>query len=252
MKTETLHIITGLPRTGSSVIANILKQNPEIHSEVNSSLPSLIGGLHANWSAITNGDSLDKKSSVLRGIIEGFYSNISQPVVFDRSINWVPLIPQLEAILQREVKILVCVRNPAEILTSFEKSRKENPLAVSEADQQLKSTGSSIASRAFHYAGPDGALGTSHRNIKDAVTMGYLDRMLFVDYGRYCSSPKSQTKRIYDFFKLPEFTHDFTNITGDNMGTRNELIKTTVNCVEYLGLDLYEQYNREIFWTAWV
>jgi hypothetical protein len=30
------------------------------------------------------------------------------------------------------------------------------------------------------------------------------------------------------------------------------LEKTTVNCVDYLGLDLYEQYNSQIFWDAWI
>jgi hypothetical protein len=95
-------------------------------------------------------------------------------------------------------------------------------------------------------------MGTSHRNIQDAITMGYLDRMLFIDYGRFCGSPKSQTKRMYEFFELPEFTHDYQNIVGENMGDRTTLVKNTVNCVEYLGLNLYEQYNREIFWNAWV
>ena len=31
-----------------------------------------------------------------------------------------------------------------------------------------------------------------------------------------------------------------------------EIDRTVVNCVEYLGLDLYEQYNKEIFWNAWI
>ena len=31
-----------------------------------------------------------------------------------------------------------------------------------------------------------------------------------------------------------------------------KLDKTTVNCVEYLGLDLYQQYNNQIFWDAWI
>jgi membrane-anchored protein YejM (alkaline phosphatase superfamily) len=92
--------------------------------------------------------------------------------------------------------------------------------------------------------------------------MGYLDRFLFVDYNRFCNTPKSQTKRIYDFLELPSFEHDYNNIVQEGSSilnglpsaykVRKELDKTTVNCVEYLGLDLYEQYNREIFWNAWI
>ena len=249
MKSKTIYFITGLPRSGSSVITNILSQNPQIHGEVNGSLASLFGAVHLNWQNLSNDLNIQKKRNVLNGIINGFYEDIDKPIIFDRNINWMPYFGVLESVLQKEIKVLVCVRNPAEILTSFEKDRKENPLVVLNADQRLKDE-TSIAARSYHYAGPEGILGTSHRNLKDSITMGFLDRCLFIDYGRFCSNPKSQTKRIYDFFELPEFQHDYKNIIGPNMATRNELSKHTVNCVEYLGLDLYEQYNREIFWNA--
>lgn len=251
MKTDTLYLVTGLPRSGSSVITNILKQNPKIHGEVNGSLCQTFGAVYQNWETITKKPSNQTTAGVLKGIVEGYFSNIDKPIVFDRNFHWVPLLPMLESVLQREIKIIVTVRNPAEILSSFEKARKENPLVLTDADRALRDN-NSIAGRAYFYAGPDGILGTTHRNIKDAITMGYLDRMLFIDYGRYCNSPKSQTKRIYEFFELPEHNHDFANVQGDNMGTRHQLEKTTINCVEYIGLELFDQYNREIFWNAWV
>ena len=94
--------------------------------------------------------------------------------------------------------------------------------------------------------------------------MGYIDRLLFVDYNRFCSTPKAQMKRIYDFYEMEKFDHDFEKIEQQEkyndlaIGLPNlhkikpTLDKTTVNCVEYLGLELYEQYNREIFWNAWI
>lgn len=266
MKKDNLYFISGLPRSGSTLITNILKQNPEIHGESVSSLASIFGSLNASWSSIESNKEYrnDKaKVGVLNGVLEGYYSHIDKPIVFDKDRGWVPLIGQLEAVLQRQVKMVICVRNPAEILTSFERMRKDNPLFFTSVDAHLRE-GSNIASRAFYYAGPDGPLGLSHRNLKDAITMGYLDRFLFIDYNRFCNSPKSQTKRIYDFFELPDFKHDFTKIEQEEeyndlaIGLPNlhkikpTLEKTTINCVEYLGLDLYEQYNREIFWDAWI
>ena len=266
MKKDNLYFISGLPRSGSTLLANLLKQNPEIHGESVSSLASIFGSVNASWGTLDSNKEYrndQAKFGVLNGVLEGYYSHIDKPIVFDKDRGWVPLIGQLEAILQRQVKMIICVRNPAEILTSFERMRKENPLFFTNADAHLRE-GSNIASRAYYYAGPDGALGLSHRNLKDAITMGYIDRFLFVDYNRFCNSPKSQTKRIYDFFELPSFQHDFTKIEQTEnyndlaIGLPNvhkikpSLEKTTVNCVEYLGLDLYEQYNREIFWDAWI
>lgn len=263
---KTLYFISGLPRSGTTLIANILKQNPQIHAESVSSLASIFGSLNASWSNIEANleyPNYEAKKGVMSSILQGYYNHIDKPIIFDKDRGWIPLLGTLEAVLDVQVKVLVCVRNPAEILTSFERLRKDNPLFVTRADQHLRE-GSNVASRAFYYAGPDGALGLAHRNLKDAITMGYLDRMLFVDYNLYCGSPKSQTKRIYKFFDLPEFEHNFKNIEQQEVyndmavGLPNlhkikpELSKTTVNCVQYLGLELYEQYNREIFWNAWI
>lgn len=263
---KTIHFISGLPRSGSTLIANILKQNPNIHGESVSSLSSIFGSINASWASIESNQeypNYQAKRGVLSSILQGYYSHINKEIIFDKDRGWIPLLPIVEDILQRPIKIIVCVRNPAEILSSFERLRKENPMFFTRADASLRES-SSIASRAYYYAGPDGPMGMAHRHIKDAIIMGYLDRFLFVDYGRYCSSPRAQTKRIYDFFELPYFDHDFQNLKQEEMyndhavGLPNlhkikpEVIKTTVNCVEYLGLDLYEQYNREIFWNAWI
>ena len=263
---KTIHFIAGLPRSGSTLLTNILKQHPKVHGESVSSLSSIFGSINASWSSMeTNQEynNMDAKVGVLKSVLQGYYSHIDRPFVIDKDRGWIPLLPQVEAVLDRKVKIVVCVRNPAEILTSFEKLRKENPLFFTKADSSLRE-GSNIASRAYYYAGPEGAMGLSHRNIKDAITMGYLDRFLFIDYNRFCNSPKSQTKRIYEFLELPKFEHNFEKIIQTEVyndmavGLPNlhkvkpSLDRTTVNCVEYLGLDIYEQYNREIFWNAWI
>ena len=263
---KTIHFVAGLPRSGSTLITNILKQNPKVHGESVSSLSSIFGSINASWSSMeTNQEynNTEAKVGVLKSVLQGYYSHIDKPIIVDKDRGWIPLLPQVEAILDRKVKIIVCVRNPAEILTSFEKLRKENPLFFTKADSSLRE-GSNIASRAYFYAGPEGPMGLSHRNIKDAITMGYLDRFLFIDYNRFCNSPKSQTKRIYEFLELPKFEHDFEKIVQTEVyndlaiGLPNlhkikpSLDRTTVNCVEYLGLDIYEQYNREIFWNAWI
>lgn len=263
---RTIHFIAGLPRAGSTMICNILKQNTQIHAEAVSSLSSILASNHAHWQSfdankIYQNDAA--KLGVMAGIIQGYYQHIEKPIVFDKSLNWISLIPLIETVTQHKVKILCMVRNPAEILASFEKLRKNNPTFFGGVDQNLRES-SSIAARAYHYAGPNGLLGLAHAHVKDAVVMGYLDRLLFVDYSRFCNSPKSQTKRIYDFFELPAFEHDFQNIEqtevyNDTMSPfpgmykiKNKLERTTINCVEYLGLDLYQQYNREIFWDAWI
>ena len=263
---KTMYFVAGLPRSGSTLMINLLKQNPEIHGEAVSSLCSIFSSIHYSWNKIESNleyPNFPAKLNCLKAVLNHYHDDHHKNIIFDKDRLWVSQIGLLEYVYQKPVKMLIPVRNPAEILASFEKIRKENPQSITLSDESLKET-TSIAARAYFFAGPNGAMGLSYQALKDAVTMGYLDRMLFVDYNRFCNSPKSQMKRIYDFFELPSFEHNFKVI--EQTETYNDeavklpnlhkikpsLQKTTVNVVEYLGLDLYEQYNREIFWDAWI
>lgn len=263
---KNLFFISGLPRSGTTLITNILKQNPKIHGEAVSSLSSIIMQMNLGWNSFESNqeyNNTNAKKGVLSSILEGYYKHINKPIIFDKDLKWTSLIPLIEEITEKKVKILICVRNPAEIITSFERLRKENPMYPTKVDQILKES-SSIAGRAYYYSGPDGVLGTAHKYVQDAIIMGYLDRMIFVDYNKFCNMPKTQTKRIYDFFEIENFEHDFDNIKQEELYNdiavglpklhtiKNNLSRTTVNCVEYLGLDLYDQYNKQIFWNPWI
>lgn len=261
---KTLHLVAGLPRSGSTMMINLLKQNPSIEGTAVSSLCSIISNVHLNWDNLEANKEYPNditKINTLKGIIEGYYSATSKNIIFDKDRMWVTKIALLESLLEREVKILCPVRNPAEILSSFEKIRRNNPTKVIASDLSGSST---IASRCMYYSGPEGILGLSHSSIKDAITAGYLDRLLFVDYNKFCNTPKTELKRIYDFFKLPNFKHNFEKIEQtevyNDLATghpnlhkiKPKLERTTTNCVDYLGLELYQQYNSQIFWDAWV
>lgn len=262
---KKIYFVAGLPRSGSTLIQCILRQNSQVHAEPVSSLFTLFNNVYGNWDNIEANKEYPNetaKINILYGIIQNYHKSNDKPIIFDKDRMWISRIGLLEKIIGEKVKILCPVRNPAEILSSFEKLRKNNPLSLLPAEMGME--GATIAGRCMYYAGPNGPLGIAHAMLKDAIVMGYLDRLLFIDYNRFCSSPKSQTKRIYEFFELPEFEHDYNLIEQKEVYNdlahsfpglhkiKNKLDKTTINCVEYLGLNLYEQYNREIFWDAWI
>jgi sulfotransferase len=263
---KELHFIAGLPRSGSTMLASILHQNPQVHSEAVSGLHPIFSSVHANWNEVASNNenpNPQARMGVLNGILSGYYNHIDRPIVIDKDRGWISNIGLVEAVTRKRSKIICMVRNPAEILASFEKIRKSNPMDFVLPDKSLRER-STVAGRAYFYSAPEGALGSAHQGIKDAVTMGYLDRLLFVDYSRFCNSPKSQLKRIYEFLELPTFEHDLKNIA--EIGNFNDIVvglpnlhkikptleRTTINAVEYLGLELYQQYNKDIFWDAWI
>jgi sulfotransferase len=105
-------------------------------------------------------------------------------------------------------------------------------------------------------------LGLAYNALKDAVTLGYLDRMLFVDYNKLMSAPKSQLKRIYEFLEEPYFEHDLGNIEQQGQynwrphklpglhDVRPEFKKEFKSARQILG-DVYGQYDQPEPWSGW-
>lgn len=247
-----LNVITGLPRAGSSVISSILSQNTNIYVKINSPLSNIMTVLNNLWHANLGTTMDDKRVDVLKSVVNGYFQNEKHLALLDHHIKWLGFMPQMEFIYPN-IKMIACVRNPADIIVSYENSRSKNPLHQTEADLALNSN-SSIATRAMYYAGSEGPLGKAARDLYDlSLRSDRLSRILFVDYDKFILSPNSQLKRIYDFLEIPNFsTHDFTNIYPVNDLVRPQLLKTEVSPLEVIGGELYQQLSaNSTFWNAW-
>ena len=68
---QGLHFLSGLPRSGSTLLAAILRQNPALHANITSPLGSMVGALLADMSA-GNETSVfiddAQRTAVLRGL----------------------------------------------------------------------------------------------------------------------------------------------------------------------------------------
>src|SRR5687768_1680543 len=84
-----LHFISGLPRSGSTLLAGVLRQNPRFHAAMTGPVGTLFGVVHAAMGA-QNETALflreGQKRDLLRGLFEAYYrpqAEAGQAVVFD-------------------------------------------------------------------------------------------------------------------------------------------------------------------------
>lgn len=262
---KTLHFVAGLPRCGSTALISMLAQNPRIFGAPISGLCGMVGGINANWDKSEFHQELPNpqaKKNVLRAVLDSYHET-DRPIILDKDRQWVTYINLLESILERPVKLIVPVRPLAEVLASFEILRRRTPLEFTSADEALGPS-SNIASRADYFMGATGALGLAYGGLKDAVTEGYLDRMLFVDYNKLTSAPKTQLRRIYDFLEEPYFEHNTQKVEqiafGNSMvhkflglhDIRSEFKKVSASAREVLGGDVFGKYDQPEPWKAWI
>jgi sulfotransferase len=263
---KTYYFIAGMPRAGSTLLANVLAQNPRFHATATSGVMDMMFGVRNSWH-----NHLEFKANpddaallrVLHGILEGFYANIDKPVIFDKCRGWLSLIEMAEATLNQKVKVLVPVRDIRDILASFEKLWRENAkTSQSGAEAGNYFQFQNVEGRTENWLRGDQPVGLAYNRIRDAVARGYLDRMHFVHFEKMTSDPKASFDAIYEFLGEEPFKHNFDRVEqvtweDDSVhgfkglhDIRQKVAPIPPNWPKTLG-SFAEQYGRMNFWNQY-
>jgi sulfotransferase len=213
---KTYHFVSGMPRAGSTLLMNILGQNPRFHVTGTSGIMDVIFGIRNTWDKHiefqANPDE-EGKLRVMRGILDAYYANIDKPVVFDKSRGWLSLLEMAETLLERKAKVLVPVRDLREIAASWEKLWRQTSKTRQRGEEpQFYYEFQSVEGRCDVWVRGDQPIGLAFNRIKDAVQRGFRDRMHFVHFEKLTSNPKNTLNAIYDFLGEERFQHDFDHV----------------------------------------
>jgi len=217
---QTLHFCGGMPRAGSTLLLNILNQNPDFHCTPTSGLVEAVLAFKNNWDnwpevrAMQVPDRERKKTQVLRGMLTGFFQDVEQPIVIDKSRGWTGEIEMLERVLGRKIKMLVPVRPILDILCSFELLWRNKNKDLHQVPQEAANRGmwATLEGRCQVLLRLDEVVGSAYNRLKDALARGHRDRMCFVEFDRLTTEPEDVLAEIYDFLELPAFKHDFSHV----------------------------------------
>lgn len=211
---KTYYFLNGMPRSGSTLLANILNQNPRFWATPTSGLCPLLLQTNATWNSVSElraSAQVADKLNTLRGMVDGFHTNVTRPVVFDKSRGWVCAFGILENILGDLPKIIVTYRDIPSILSSCEKLfRRElgNPASTAQFGSNMET----LEGRLAHWTAPNQLVGAAYNRIRDCVARGHREHMHFVNFDALTNNPNQTMRGIYDFLKEEPFEHDFSNV----------------------------------------
>ena len=261
---KTIHMIAGLPRSGSTLLCNILNQNPRFHATSTSGILEIILAIRNQWENVTElraSPNKDGKNAVLKGILPAYYSTVERPVVFDKSRGWGAYIELAEFILERPIKILVPVRSIVDILASFEKLyRTQAHEWQFPQEKNHFHDWQTVDGRADIWMRNDQPVGLAYNRIKDSISRGFGDRMLFIEFDNLTTHPGATMESIYRFLEEESFEHDFNNVeqvTQENDDIHGipglHLIRPVVEPVQVdaksiIGDIAFDKYNNAQFW----
>ncbi len=256
--TRQYFFISGLPRSGSTLLAGILKQNPRFHAGMSSPVSSLLNVLLESTGAGTESYTFfdeEKRKRLCRAMFDAYYGDNPMPVIFDTNRHWTARLHQLNELFDN-VKMICCVRNPAWIMDSFEKIYRKNPFDYSRMFNA--NNRHTVYSRSESLMNMAGAVGSAWTALKEAYYGEFSDRLLLVDYDLLTRHPARTLELIYQFLHETPFAHDFDNVDyaenefDQNLGVKG--LHTVLKKVEYrsrrtiLPPDLFMKFQDMDFW----
>jgi sulfotransferase len=213
---KTIHFIAGLPRAGSTLLCNILNQNPNFHATSTSGILDIILAIRNQWENVNEFRAAPNKAgknAVMKGILQDYYSTVERPVVFDKSRGWCAHVELAEYILDRQVKILVPVRTITDILSSFEKLYRTQAHEWQFPQEKTHFfQWQTVEGRADVWMREDQPVGIAYNRIRDALTRGFGDRLLFIEFDHLTSAPEYTMKQVYNFIGEDYFPHNYDHV----------------------------------------
>jgi sulfotransferase len=211
---KKIYFLSGLPRSGSTVLAALLQQHSEMHTTATSGLLDMLVGTLEAWAG-----SLSQKSStkdkaaqekeiqrILKSICETKYADIDKPVILDKARGWASDVnmPTMYNVLGYKPKIIATVRNVEDCVASMVRVAKPDNLTEFLRHSDLVDH-----------------VKQSYQTLLRAHNFG-PECIHYVEYEDLVSKPEEVLRGVEEFLELTPHTYDLNNIDASNLQEKDE------------------------------
>jgi sulfotransferase len=253
------HFISGLPRSGSTLLAAILRQNPRFHAGMSSPVASLFDGIIAQVSAGTEMAPMvneAQRGRLLKGLFHSYYADVERPVIFDTNRAWTAQLPALMRLFP-DAKLVCCVRDVAWVMDSLERQFRNTAFEHTRLFNSAAER-STVYTRVEALANANRLVGYPWHALREACYSEFAERLVIVEYDLLAARPADVMKLVYGFLGEAPYPHDFDNVEYDAAAFDQGLGLAGLHRVHpkvaprarqtILPPDLFERYAKLAFW----
>ena len=207
-KSKQLLFLVAQPRSGNTLFASIMNQNPDIASTPNSITLEIIKDLHLLKQTDVFLNFQDHKSldNVLDTVFDTYYKDWPQRIIIDRGpVMLDGNFKLMQKHFKRSFKCIVLLRDLMDVLASYMQWYTENPSAFPNR-YNCKNDEEKLSK----IMNKEGAVAKDLEAIKNAYA--HSDICHFVKYDDLVTNPEQEFKKIYKFMGEPYFNHKFDNL----------------------------------------
>ena len=210
---------SSLPRSGSTLLQNIMAQNPDFYVTPTSGLLELVFGARLNY---TNGaefkaqDAGTMKKGFLafsRAGMDAYFNALTdRPYAMDKSRGWGVHFDLLQMIYGEDPKVICLVRDLRQILSSMEKKFRQNPDKYRAVENHANLSGTTTLKRAV-LALQNAPVGLALDRLIEVHQRGWAKKILFLRFEDLTTKPAATVQKIYQYLGIPEFEHNFEQVS---------------------------------------
>ena len=206
------HFISGLPRSGTTLLSTILKQNPRFEASISGPLARFTRAIITESS--TQGGYRfecppEKRKKLINGLFENYHDDNTKEVAFNTNRGWPLLLPTIKD-LYSDSKMIICVRDVEWVLDSFETLYRKNPYSFTtmfSPDENIN-----VYTRCESLLNPGRTLGFAYNAIKQGITSEHKSSIMIVEYENLAKNPEFIMKALYNFIDEPYYQHDYNDV----------------------------------------
>lgn len=216
---EKIFFQSSMPRAGSTLLQNIMAQNPDFYATPTSGICDILLNLKSNTSnsiefKAQDQDLMEKGfKGMCDGLLHGFFNNITEKkYVLDKSRGWSVTYDFLNYFYPNP-KIVIMVRDLRAIVSSLEKKFRENQHLEMGIQNWSEMRGTTTDKRVDIFLNQAPPLQAPIDIVYDVITRRIAQKCLFIKFEDLTQNPEKEIRKIYNYFELPYYNgHDFNNV----------------------------------------
>lgn len=213
-----IHFCGGLPRSGSTILMNILQQNPRIFTTGSCALMEILKDkilVKARYSETFQAMSTDQADRAMYGLIQGatkgwFEALTDKPTVISKRHGWSSLFH-----LYPKSKFICMVRDLRDVVESFERVNQKT-LALHSYNDHGTFTPAMHTHEKFKFYFEDANAFSANLTTEVPRLMEVFkrnsERVIFIRYEDFTKEPEYMLRKIYNFLGEAYYNHDLNNI----------------------------------------
>ena len=259
---KTYFFLSGLPRSGTTLLGAILEQNPDIYVGATSPVLEFLLSFDNTFNFNKTYHAFPKEDFRIRTlsrIPDDWYSDVDSSIIIDKNRGWPRATPYAK-LFTDNIKIICTVRSVLEILSSWILLNRKSPDSfIDKGLKKLKLALTDDNRCEYLMQEASGDVEQALYSLKSGFT-NHSNCLHLIEYDDLINDTENIINGIYSFLELPTYKHKYDNIGHINQ--ENDMVhgmpemhnvKSTIsrsenNPLDILSDNIIKKYSDLEFW----